>query len=290
METAKKSSALIKTIPSTLFFIILVICVFASWYTVDQGERGVILRNGAVIGTADPGLHFKVPIIDRVVKLSVQSRVQVYERMEAYSRDQQPAEMRVSVNYRMNSGSVAEIYENYGSEKGMTERLMDRKVYQEVKTVFGQFNAVAAIQERERLNLSVQEAIADSVQGPVTVESVQIENIDFSNSYEQSIEQRMLAEVEVQKVMQNLEREKVQAEIVRTKAQAEADARVARAEADAKSITLKGQAEAEAIVAKAAALKNNPEFVGLVQAEKWNGVLPATMVPESTLPMLKMNK
>ncbi|MCB1616970.1 MAG: prohibitin family protein [Pseudomonadales bacterium] len=290
METLQKSNALAKVIPSSIFFILLVISLFSSWYTIDQGERGVILRNGAVLDTADPGLHFKLPVIDRVIKMSVQSRVQVYERMEAYSRDQQPAEMRVSVNYRMNAGSVAEIYENYGSEKGMTERLIDRKVYQEVKTVFGQFNAVAAIQERERLNHTVQEAIAESVQGSVTVESVQIENIDFSNSYEQSIEQRMLAEVEVQKVMQNLEREKVQAEIVRTKAQAEADARLARAEADAKSIALTGQAEAEAIAAKAAALKNNPEFVGLVQAEKWNGVLPSTMVPESTLPMLEMKK
>jgi regulator of protease activity HflC (stomatin/prohibitin superfamily) len=37
--------------------------LLGSWYTVDQGERGVILRNGAVVGTAEPGLHFKMPLI-----------------------------------------------------------------------------------------------------------------------------------------------------------------------------------------------------------------------------------
>ena len=38
----------------------------SSWYTVDQTERGVLLRNGAIIGVAQPGLGFKVPLIDTV--------------------------------------------------------------------------------------------------------------------------------------------------------------------------------------------------------------------------------
>jgi len=45
---------------------------------------------------------------------------------------------------------------------------------------------------------------------------VQIENLDFSSEYEKSIEQSMLAEVEVHRLRQNAEREKVQAEIVVT--------------------------------------------------------------------------
>ena len=36
--------------------------IFGSWYTIDQTERGVLLRTGAVIGTAQPGLGFKVPL------------------------------------------------------------------------------------------------------------------------------------------------------------------------------------------------------------------------------------
>ena len=53
--------------------IVALIIILGSWYTVDQTERGVILRNGAVIGTAQPGLGFKVPLIDGVEKISVKT-------------------------------------------------------------------------------------------------------------------------------------------------------------------------------------------------------------------------
>lgn len=55
-------------------FIITLTVVFGSWYTIDQGERGVLLRNGALVGTAQPGLGFNTPWIEEVVKVSVQSR------------------------------------------------------------------------------------------------------------------------------------------------------------------------------------------------------------------------
>jgi regulator of protease activity HflC (stomatin/prohibitin superfamily) len=122
------------------------------------------------------------------------------------------------------------------------------------------------------------------------VESVQIENIDFSDAYEASIEQRMLAEVEVQKVQQNAEREKVQAEIKVIQAQAEADSQVARAKAEAEAIELKGRAEAQAIRVRGQALAQNPGLVNLVAAENWDGKLPSTMVPGSAVPFVNVDK
>ena len=199
--------------------------LFGSWYTIDQGERGVILRYGAIASTAEPGLGFKLPMIDSVVRISVQSKAVVYDKMEAYSRDQQPADIKLSVNYRIPADRVQDVYSNYGGEDGLLSRLIERKVFEETKTVFGRFNAVTAIQERGRLNAEVATAIQEGVFGPVLIDSVQIENIDFSESYEASIEQRMLAEVEVQRLRQNAEREKVQAEITVTQANAQADAR-----------------------------------------------------------------
>src|SRR5690606_223121 len=99
-------------------------------------------------------------------------------------------------------------------------------------------------QERSRLNQEIADAIQKSVSGPVIIDSVQIENIDFSDSYEASIEQRMLAEVEVQRLRQNAEREKVQAEITVTQANAQADARRADAQAQADAVRLQAEAEA----------------------------------------------
>lgn len=264
----------------------IVFMIFNGFYTVDQGERGVILRFGAISGTAEPGLGFKVPFIDSVVKISTQSQAQIYDDVSTYSRDQQPAIIKLSVNYRLPADQVEKIYTDYGSEAGVVSRLIDRRVYEQLKNIFGRFNAVTAIQERARLNLETEEAIRNSVQGPVVIESVQIENIDFSDAYEQSIENRMLAEVEVQKLQQNAEREKVQAQITVTQATAQADAIRATAEANAAATRLAGDAEADAIRAKGAALRDNPSLIDLTAAERWDGKLPATMIPGATVPFI----
>jgi regulator of protease activity HflC (stomatin/prohibitin superfamily) len=258
--------------------IVALVILGSSFYTIDAGERGVILRNGKVVGTAEPGLSFKLPIVDSVKEITVQTQARVYEKLMVYSRDQQSAELYISVNYRLPADQVQTIYTEYGGKDGVMTRLLDRQVPEEVKNVFGRFNAVTAIQERERLSKEVQEAIQRATTNPVLiVESVQIENIDFSEAYEQSIEQRMLAEVEVQKVQQNAQREKVQAEILVIQAKAEADAK-----------KLQGDAEAHSINARGRALAQNPALVELIQAEKWNGVLPTTMVPGQSVPFINV--
>jgi len=264
------------------------VAVFGSFYTVDQGERGVLLRNGAVVGTADPGLGFKAPIIDRVVKITTQTQSKVYTDVATYSRDQQPAVLALSVTYQLPEDRVEEIYSQYGGEAGLVNRLIDRQVNEAIRTIFGRYNAVEAVQQRERLAMDVRTAVQAAVMGPVVIVGTQIENIDFSDAYEASIEQRMLAEVEVQRIQQNAEREKVQAEIRVIQAQAEAEARVAQATAEAEAITLTGDAEASAIRARGAALRDNPVLIELVQAEKWDGKLPATMVPNSTVPFVNL--
>jgi len=252
----------------------------SSFYTIDAGDRGVVLRNGKVVGTADPGLNFKLPIVDSVKEISVQSQARVYENVLVYSRDQQTANLQISVNYRLPAGEVEKIYTEFGGAKGLVSRTLDRQVPEEVKNIFGRFNAVTAIQERERLGQEIMAAIQKTSNGPMMiVESVQIENIDFSKAYEDSIEQRMLAEVEVQKVQQNAQREKVQAEI-----------KVIQAKADADAVILQGNAEASAINARGKALRDNPGLVDLVAAEKWDGKLPTTMVPGSSVPFINVAK
>jgi regulator of protease activity HflC (stomatin/prohibitin superfamily) len=269
---------IIGAIGAVIVGLVVLVVLGGSFYTIDAGERGVILRNGKVVGTAEPGLSFKLPIVDSVREITVQTQARVYEKVMVYSRDQQSAELYISVNYRLPADQVQTIYTEYGGKDGVMTRLLDRQVPEEVKNVFGRFNAVTAIQERERLSKEVQEAIQRATTNPVLiVESVQIENIDFSEAYEQSIEQRMLAEVEVQKVQQNAQREKVQAEILVIQAKAEADAK-----------KLQGDAEAHAINARGKALRDNPSLVELVQAEKWNGVLPTTMVPGSAVPFINV--
>lgn len=285
---------------SAIVGLFLFLVIFGSFYTVDEGERGVMLRNGAIVGTAEPGLGFKTPFIDSVKTISVQDRMKQYVDLEAYSRDQQPATLTVSVNYRLLPDQVELIYSQYGSEENVVSRLIDRQVQEKVKSIFGQFNAVSAIQERSRLNFEISQAIQNSVKGPVTVDSVQIEDVAFSEAYEKSIEARMISEVEVQKRQQELAQQKVQAEITVTQAKAQADAQVAEAEARAKATILDGEAKAEitrlageaeasAIRAKGEALRQNPDLIGLSAVENWNGILPTTMLPNSSVPFININ-
>jgi regulator of protease activity HflC (stomatin/prohibitin superfamily) len=281
--------------------VIVLLLVLGSWYTVDQTERGVILRTGAVIGTAQPGLGFKVPFIDTVQKISVKTITYSWDKMNSYSFDQQPADLKISVTLRASPEKVGELYAKFGSLQTAVNQVVSPAVNQQVKIVFGRYTAVKAIQERGTLNAAIKDAITASLKDDpmIMIESVQLENIEFSANYLHSIEQRMLAEVEVQKLQQNAEREKVQAQItvtqanakanaVRAEAQAQADALRLNGEARATNIRITGEAEAAAIEARAKALGSNPNLVTLVQAERWNGVLPTTMVPGSAVPFLNL--
>ncbi len=271
--------------------VILVLSVlFGSWYTVDQGERGVHLRNGAIVGTSEPGLGFKMPFFDSIVKISTQTHTVSYEKIQAYSRDQQPAIIRASVTFNVPPEKVEDVYANFKSLDSMVERLIDRQVPTQIENIFGKYTAISAVQERTKFVLDLTDAIKNTIVGPVNIDSVQIENIDFSDAYEKSVEDRMRAEVEVQTQKQNLEKERVNAQIAVTQAQAEADSQLARAKAQAESIRITGEAEASAIKDRAEALSKNQDLIELTKAEKWNGELPTTMLPNSTLPFFDVKK
>ena len=94
---------------------VLVILMIAagSWYTVDQTERGVRLRYGAVIGTAQPGLGFKLPLIDSVEKVSVKTTTYSWDKMNSYSYDQQPADLKISVTLRASPDKVSDLYAKF---------------------------------------------------------------------------------------------------------------------------------------------------------------------------------
>ena len=256
--------------------LVVVYLLFASWYQVDAGERAVVLRFGQLVGTADPGLHFKLPWVDTVRMITVQNQTKRYQNLEAYSRDQQPADLTVSVTYVV--ADPSSVYSEYGDLETAVVRLIDPRLTAGIKTIFGQYDAVRAIQERAALNTDFGTAVTSAIDGgPIEIISVQIENIDFSDAYEQSVEQRMLAQVEIQKREQNLRTTEVEAQIAKTKAEGEAEA-----------IRLRGEAEASAIRARADALRANADLVQLQAVEKWDGKLPTTMVPSSAMPFINV--
>jgi regulator of protease activity HflC (stomatin/prohibitin superfamily) len=274
----------------------LVLMIIAgSWYTIDQTQRGVLLRNGAFIEVEQPGLHFKLPLIESVYKIDVQTHTRTYgagqETMEAYSADQQPAHLRVSVTFHVDPGKAQEMYNRFaGDMDAAVSRLITPRMNQEVKVVFGQYTAQRAIGARGQLNVDAAKALSEAIAyDPIfAIEGVQIEDIAFSNEYIRSVEARMQAEVEVQRQQQTLAQEKIKAEIAVTQATGRANSIRAEAQAQADAIVLRGDAEAKAIKARADALASNANLIALTQAEKWNGQLPTTMVPNGAVPFLNV--
>jgi len=267
--------------------VIALVLVLMTSYTIDEGERGVILRTGAVVGVAEPGWHVKIPFIDSVVDMSVRTERADYENVMSYSKDIQASSSLIQVNYHLDPSMVTSIYGELGEE--YRARVLDPAVLDETKVVWGRFTASQIVADRQRLGAEVTTAIQNAV-APygIIIESVQISNIDFSDQFEKSIEDRMQAEVEVQRLEQNLRREQVQADIARTQAAGAADALRAQAEAEAYSIQVRMEAEAEGIRQRGAALRDNPLIIELTQAQTWNGQLPQTMVPGAAIPMLNL--
>ena len=275
-----------------IFFVIFALSfVFGSYYTVDQGEKAVQTRFGSIVRVADPGLNFKMPWIDNVTKISTRTQTIEWKhdgkndyRMEAYSHDQQPANMSVKVVWHVKGDekSIRELYAQFKDNDGVAQAVIVPRASTAVKTSFGQFTAVSVVQDRNRFNSvafqAVQELVAQGADGkqfPVIIDGVQVWDITFSAAYIHAVEERMKAEVEVAKVTQNLERERKEAQI-----------KVVQAEAEAKALKLEGEAKAYAIKIQAEALRENKDIVPLELARKWDGKLPTTMVPGQTVPFI----
>lgn len=274
---------------------VAILTAFGAWYTVGQDERGVLTRWGAIVAeNVPPGLHWKTPWVEGYDTIKVSTLKTIYgdtpeTRMEAYSRDQQPAHFKISVNWHADPAKVGEIYWRYGGTNGLVDRLLDRHVPQQSKNVFGQYDAITLIRDRAKFNRDVFDALQQSVQGePIIIESVQVEDVTFSEDYINAVKQRMIAEVQVQQLRQNEEQQKVNAEITVINAEAAAKATVAKATAEATAVELNGKAVAAAIKAQAEALATNPSLVMLEQAKRWDGKLPTQMIPGAAIPFLNV--
>jgi Membrane protease subunits, stomatin/prohibitin homologs len=269
------------------------------YYTVDSGYRGVILRNGRIIGMADPGLGFKTPWIEAVYEYSIATNTLKWagdSKIQAYSKDQQPADIVASVNWAIDPDQVGCIYSHYGTNRdALISTIIAPRVLNNVKNVFGTYDAQSAINDGAKLTAEIAGAVESAVNSVqpcgkpvVTVSGFNLENIDFSDAYEKSVEDRMVAQINVAKAQQDADRAKAQADQAFNEADGRARSVEREASAEAKAIQMRGDAEAEVIVKKGQALKDNPGVAQLTIAQRWNGELPKSMIPGGTVPLMSI--
>ena len=261
---------------------------FSSVYTVNEGHIGIVKRFSEAKEQVNPGLHFKVPFIDSVEEIEVRTRKNE-ERMASSTKEQMPVTIVVSVNWTVDKTAALELYRQYGGLTQFENRILDPRFRSATKDVIPRYDAEKLIQDRASAIRAIEMNFIEEMKGfPVTVDNIQIENIQLPAKYLTSIEtkqtEKNLADAEKHKLArQNLE---AQRDVNTAKAKADGIKLVAIAEAE--SIRIKGLAEAEAITAKAKALGNNPLIVKLTEAQNWDGKLPATILGSSNMPILDM--
>ncbi len=263
--------------------------VFGSFYTVDQGYRYVVLTNGRVTGVDGPGLQFKTPWVQDVVPMEVRTRKLTKDKMNTYSKDNQAAMLRVSINYSLDPGRVDAVYARYGKE--YETRVIDPRVFKYVKDIFGKYGAGDVVANRDKLASEITAMLTEDLRDDgIIIETTQVEDIDFDDTYEKGIRDAMAKEAEVRREKYAAEVNRVQTDqrAYQTRTDADANAYKTRtqAEAEAFHIEARGKAEAAAIAQRADALRKNQDLIALIAAEKWDGKLPATMVPGSAVPFI----
>lgn len=204
--------------------------------------------------------------------------------MQAYSSDIQQATLKVTVAMRLDPVQVLKMYKTVGTDYAAIAQPL---VVKRVKEEMGQYTAAAVVAKRELLGKQIFDKLGpDLLTRGIVLEALQIENVDFSDTYESAVEAAAKAEAEVKTARQELEKARVETLKKVAVAEAEAQATKLAADAEAYQVRAKGLAEAEAIKARAEALNSNPSLVNLTAVEKWNGTLPSTMVPGASVPFL----
>ncbi len=119
------------------------IVVAESTGIVGAGQRGVLLRFGAVTGEIkDEGLYFKIPFAEEVALMSTQ--LQKYTAPAgSSSKDLQLVTTEVTLNYQLEAGGVGEIYRNM--RQNYESRVIQPYIQEAVKSTTANYDAEALI-------------------------------------------------------------------------------------------------------------------------------------------------
>ena len=87
-----------KGILGAFIVVFAMILVFGSFRTINSGEVGIRVRFGKVVTTQmDEGVNFKIPLIEKIVKMNIQVQKAEVETASA-SKDLQDVKMKLAVN------------------------------------------------------------------------------------------------------------------------------------------------------------------------------------------------
>lgn len=293
-ETGKK---VIKGILTGAIVLFLLLAAFSVFYTIESGQEGVVLTFGRANPVPSvPGLHFKVPFVQQVIKFdmrtqkfgasAVGSSTSALE--SASSADLQIVSVQLAVNYKIAAGKSAELFSTVGA--GYEDTVIAPAVHEATKAVMAKFNAQDLITNREQVRAGIEDLLREKLQSfDINVQSVSIINFDFSPQFNAAIESKVTAEQLKLKADNDLQRIKVEAAQVAATAAGQRDAQIAVAEGQAKATQLNAQAEADKVRLVQEQLKQSPQYVNWVLAQKWSGNYPSFYMTGGSQPNLLLS-
>jgi regulator of protease activity HflC (stomatin/prohibitin superfamily) len=236
---------------------ILVFFLFLNpWVQVGAGQRGVVLNFGAVQDKVlDEGLHFRIPIMQKVALMDVKVQKAVTDAVSG-SADLQDVTSSVALNYHIVPDKANVVYQTIGVE--FKERIIDPAIQEVTKAVSARYSAEELITKRPAVSEAMRTTLAERLMvHNIAVDAVSIVAFSFSKIFTEAIESKQTAEQLALKAKRDLDRIRIEAEQKVTAAKAEAESlRLQRANISTDLIELrKIEANLKAI-------------------EKWNGILP----------------
>ncbi len=156
---------------------------------VNEYERGVIFRLGRLVGARGPGLFFIIPMVERMVKISLRTVTFDVTPQEVMTRDNVPIKVNAIVWFRVVDPSKAIVaVENYP--------LATRQLAQTtLRGITGQFELDQLLSERDKVNQQLQQII-DAQTDPwgIKISIVEIKEVELPETMKRSMARQ--AEVE----------------------------------------------------------------------------------------------
>ena len=219
--------------------------IAGSFTTIPAGHRGVVIRFSAITGSIlDEGLRTKLPFIDSVEKMSVQT--QKYEADSlAVTNDLQDVSTTIALNWHLDPGMAAEVYRTLGLE--FINRIAAPAIQETIKQITAKYNAEDLILRRDEVKTAITDSLSSRLfERGIITETVSITNFQFSETFTEAIEAKVAAEQAVLEATNKLERVKVEAQQREAEARGEADAHIAKAIGEAEYIRVVTEAQVAA--------------------------------------------
>ncbi|MCK5470097.1 MAG: SPFH domain-containing protein, partial [Cyclobacteriaceae bacterium] len=172
--------------------ITFVILILASAIRIlREYERAVVFRLGRLIGTKGPGLILLIPVVDRMVRVSLRTVVMDVPEQDVITKDNVSLKVNAVVYFRVLQADKAivevEKFLNATSQLSQTT----------LRSVLGQSQLDDILAEREKINLKLQQIIDNQTEPwGIKVSNVEVKHVDLPIEMKRAMAKQAEAERE----------------------------------------------------------------------------------------------